>query len=351
MAVLSLTSSQFGPRLLRGFLKDTGSQVVLGTFIGTFLYALLVLRPVRSTDASDFVPHLSVTFALVLALVSIVMLVYFIQHTVASIQASQIIAAAGAELVDSIDRLYPEEIGAAAPRESAFESVSGAWAEVRADRSGYLQAVDGEALLELAHERDGFVQLLRMPGEFVPAGTVVARLSPQERSIDELDSQINDALSLGLHPTQVQDLLFAVNQLAEIATRALSPGTNDPNTALMCIDRLNEGLCRLAPRSFPSPCRADEAGTVRLWVKTPSFADVLHAAFAQIRRYGRADAQVLSRLLESLADIASCGRDPVVRAELRRHAELVLAESREGLSAAEAREQVAEQHRRTLPSL
>ena len=89
-------------------------------------------------------------------------------------------------------------------------------------------------------------------------------------------------------------MLFAVNQLAEIATRALSPGTNDPNTAIMCIDRLNEGLCRLAGRSFPSDWRADRTRRpCAALAKAPSFADVLHAAFAQIRRYGRQDAQVL----------------------------------------------------------
>ena len=154
-----------------------------------------------------------------------------------------------------------------------------------------------------------------------------SRASRRPGAVEALAPGIDDALSLGAHPTQVQDILFSVNQLAEIATRALSPGTNDPNTAIMCIDRLNQGLCRLAGRPFPPHWRADDAGRARLWAKAPSFADVLHAAFAQIRRYGRQDAQVLTRLLESIGDIASCGGE-AARAELLRHADLVLAESR-----------------------
>ena len=263
IAVLSLTSSQFGPRLLRNFLKDTGSQLVLGTFIGTFLYALLVLRTVRSSEADEFVPHLAVTFALVLAVLSIAMLVYFIQHTVASIQASQIIDTASAELVDAVERLYPEAIGEEPARAAPPESIADAAAQVRAARSGYLQAVDGDALLALAVEHDARIELLRMPGQFVTAGTVLARVAPARR-LEALAPGIDSALSLGAHPTQVQDILFSVNQLAEIATRALSPGTNDPNTAIMCIDRLNQGLCRLAGRPFPPNWRADEGGRARL---------------------------------------------------------------------------------------
>lgn len=350
IAVLTLTSSQFGPRLLRNFLKDTGSQLVLGTFIGTFLYALLVLRTVRSLDDSAFVPHVAVTFALVLAVLSIAMLVYFIQHTVASIQATEIIDTAAAELVDAVERLYPSHIGAPAAPESSFPAAAGC-ADVRATSSGYLQAVDGDRLLECASERGAMVQLLRMPGEFVSAGTVAARVAPAPARDEALEARINSALSLGAHPTQVQDLLFSVNQLSEIATRALSPGTNDPNTAIMCIDRLNEGLCRLAARPFPSACRADAEGKIRLWVKTPTFAQVLHAAFAQVRRYGRSDAQVLTRLLETFAEIGSCAAGERRLEELRRQADLVLEESREGLSAREAREQVAQQHRHTLAQL
>jgi uncharacterized membrane protein len=351
IAVLSLTSSQFGPRLLRNFLRDTGNQLVLGTFIGTFLYSLLVLRTVRSDD-SPFVPHLAVTIGLALAVLSVGMLVYFIQHIVTSIQASRIIAVAGKELLTAVERLFPSRVGdPAAPAAAPAERVPGRSVAIRAARSGYVQAIDGEALLSFAAEREGVTELLKMPGEFVAAGTPLARWYSRDQPDETIHEGVNDAFSLGEHPTQTQDVMFSVHQLTEIAARALSPGVNDPNTAMICLDWLSVGLCVLAARDFPSPVRRDEDGAIRLVAKVPSFESLLDSALDQIRRYGRGDAEVLTRLLHVLAEIASCTRSEARRAVLRRHADLVRSEAEQGLTAEEAKAQVLAQHRLTIQSI
>lgn len=352
IAVLSLTSSQFGPRLLRGFLKDTGNQLVLGTFIGTFLYSLLVLRTVRSTDESPFVPHLAVTLGLVLAVLSVCMLVYFIQHIVNSIQASRIIAMAGKDLLAAVDRLFPSQIGDSAAAAAADAgTVTGRSTTIRADRSGYVQAIDGDALLSFATERAGVTELLKMPGEFVAAGTPLAMWHSDGERDEDIATSINDAFSLGEYPTQTQDAMFSIHQLTEIATRALSPGVNDPKTAMICLDWLSVGLCGLAARNFPSAARREEGGTVRVIAKVPSFESLLDSALDQIRRYGRSDAEVLTRMLHVLAEVASCTRRGPRRDALKRHADLVRTEAEEGLTAEEAKVQVAARHRLAIQTI
>lgn len=222
---------------------------------------------------------------------------------------------------------------------------------IRATSSGYVQAVDGQALLRLGTREDLITELVKMPGEFLASGTALAKVFSARAPEESVCKKVNDSVTLGENPTQTQDVLFAIRQLSEIATRALSPGVNDPNTAMTCLDWLSVGLCDFAARALPSNCRRDEQGQVRVIVKAPSFEVVFDCAFDQIRRYGRSDAEVLSRLLEVIEDIASCSRTTEQRNALRRHADLALAEAAEGLTAAEAREQVAARHRKTLRTI
>src|SRR5690349_8302143 len=108
LVALSLASSQLGPRLLRNFMRDTATQVVLGTFISTFVYCLLVLRTIRRADEVAFVPHLSVTVGLLMAVSSLGVLIYFIHHVAVSIQADEVIARVAADLFEGIERLFPD---------------------------------------------------------------------------------------------------------------------------------------------------------------------------------------------------------------------------------------------------
>ncbi len=122
LVTLSLAASNFGPRLLQNFMRDTANQVVLGTFVATFLYCLLVLRTIRRADEGAFVPHLSVTLGVLLAMVSIGVLIYFIHHVAVSIQADEIVTRVGADLLDRVERLYPQQFGESLQEESGVRS-------------------------------------------------------------------------------------------------------------------------------------------------------------------------------------------------------------------------------------
>lgn len=255
LVAMSLASSQLGPRLLRNFMRDTANQVVLGTFVATFVYSLLVLRTIRRADEVAFVPHLSVSIGVLLAMVSIGVLIYFIHHVSVSIQADEVIAHVGRELEDGIDRLFPGHLGQPGgetsdpPNPAGLPAVFAREARpVGAAEDGYLQLIDGDALMALASRADLLLQLERRPGHYLVKGQTMVMVWPGDRVTDALVDQLNDAFVFGNQRTATQDVEFSLHQLVEIAVRALSPGINDPFTAIACVDRLGSALCRLARR-------------------------------------------------------------------------------------------------------
>ncbi len=338
LVALSLASSQLGPRLLRNFMRDTTNQLVLGTFVATFVYCLLVLRTIRRADEVAFVPHLSVTIGVLFALASLGVLIYFIHHVSVSIQADVVVARVGADLLRGIDRLFPQQMGRAEPRPEDTRSGAGVPNEfdrearpVGAIEDGYLQFVDADALMALATQEKMLFRLERRPGQYVVMGCPLVTVWPGNRVTEALEARVNAVFILGPQRTAAQDIEFAIHQIVEIAVRALSPGINDPFTAITCVDRLGSALRRLAQRDMPSTYRFDEQDRLRVIVPAVTFPEIVNAAFNQIRQYARSSAAVTIRLLESIAVIALAAGRAEDRAALHRHAEMIVRGAREGL--------------------
>ena len=349
LVALTLASSQLGPGLLRSFMRDTTTQVVLGTFIATFLYCLFVLRTVRRVEEVAFVPHLSVTLGVLLAVVSVGVLIYFIHHMSVSIQANEISARIGKELIEGVDRLFPEHTGRGAPMlpteppdAGFFEAFDRDARPVGATRDGYLQFIDGEALLALAIEKDLVVRLARKPGDYVVASCFLASIWPGSRVTDGLTDQVRSLFVLGHQRTSDQDIEFGVNQLVEIAVRALSPGMNDPFTAITCVDQLGSVLCRLATRDMSSHYRYDDHDQLRVIAPTNTFPEVTDAAFSQLRQYSPSSVAVTIRLLETIAVVVGFAHRPEDRTRLLQHAEMIARGAIEGLPENEDRQAVEE---------
>ncbi|RRQ24079.1 DUF2254 domain-containing protein [Guyparkeria sp. SCN-R1] len=330
LVVLSLASSQLGPRLLRSFMRDPPTQVVLGTFVATFLYCVLVVLTIRRGDEDAFVPHLSVTLGVLLAVISLGVLIYFIHHVAISIQANQVVARVGHELIDVLERLFPETIGqgpagesASAPDAAFLRRFDREAEPVCSSGDGYLQFIDADALMALAVRDDVVVRLECHPGHYVVAGGPLLRVWPTGKRGDKLAREVNAAFALGNQRTSGQDIEFALYELVEIAVRALSPGINDPFTAIACVDRLGSALCRLATREMPSPYRHDSEGTLRVIAPSPSFPTMLDAAFDQIRQHGRTNVAVSIRLMETLVLITAFAHRPADRAAILQHAEMI----------------------------
>lgn len=339
LVALSLASQQFGPRMLRNFMRDTTNQLVLGTFIATFLYCLLVLRTIRRAEDTLFVPHLSVTFGLLFALTSLWVLIYFIHHVSVSIQADEIVARVGRELRDAIAQRFADQFRAVDGKEvpaatdlSLPESFERESVAIAAEEDGYVHLVEDDALLALAEKHDAVIQVTHRAGHYVVAGSPLARVWPADRAAkDGLGDRVNAAFVVGNQRTPGQDVEFAVQQLVEIAVRALSPGVNDPFTAIACIDRLSSALYCLAHREMPSAHRLDEQHRLRVVLQPLSFAGITDLALNQIRQHAGRSAAVTIRLLEALEVVASgiC-RDGDVEI-LQRHADMIARGARDSL--------------------
>lgn len=338
IVALQLASSQFGPRLLRNFMQDTGNQIVLGTFISTFVYSLMVLRTINGVDENEFVPHLAVTGGIGLAIASIGVLIYFIHHAATSIQVDQVVKNVGCELDDAIDRLFPDKIGRGAPNQHRFltSDIPANFDQdsypIPVTKSGYIQAVDAHHIMKTAQESNLLIRLQQNPGDFVVKGCSLALVYPIESVDKKLVEQVNNAFVLGAQRTDQQDVEFSINQLVEIAIRALSPGINDPFTAVRCIDQLSAALCHLAQREIPSAYRYDDEARLRVIAESVTFAGVADAAFNQIRQYGQTSVAVTMRLLEAIAVIAPFTHAQADRAALLRHANMIERGSREGIA-------------------
>lgn len=356
IVALTLTSSQFGPRLLRTFVRDFGSQVVLGTFVSTFVFCLLALRAVRGVEGQELVPYLSVTIGVVFSLASLGVLIYFIHHLAHVIQAEHLIASVAHELKETIERMFPEKLGEPgskpeeAPEKMPLE-IQPARALIESDQSGYLQAIDHEDLLSMACAKDLVLQILPTPGRFVIKGRPLVRVcSPGDVSQDVADS-IRGCFIFGRRRTPTQDPEYAVHNLVELAVRALSPGINDPFSAMTCLDWLGEALSDLARRKIPLHHRYDDQRRLRVIADGTDFPAMADAAFNQIRQYGRGSVSVLLRLLDTIATVSEDVCRPEDRLCLREHADKVARDARETLFNELDLHEVEQRHAATLQAL
>jgi uncharacterized membrane protein len=355
VVALTVSSQHFGPRLLTSFMRDTPAQLVLGTFTGTFAYCLMVLRTVQG-DGGDrytfFVPHVAVTGAVALTLISIGMLIYYVHHVANGMQVSEITAAVTRDLERTVERLYPERFGEGAdpPAREAPPVPQGAL-ELTSPHSGYIQEIDSRTMLDLAVAHQTTIWLTRRPGDFVVEDAPIAAAHPPPANRGPLSHAFADAYVFGADRTARQDAAFAIQQLVEVALRALSPGVNEAFTALTCIDRLGQGLAKLARRKIPSAIRTDDLGRTRVIAHPYTFEELVIAAFEPIALDAGRTPDVSARLLETLGALAAIAPRAGDRAAIARVADLVCSVAAEhvGFAPRAARlDALHEQVRRTL---
>lgn len=285
IVAVSHASTQLGPRLLTNFLGDLGNQVTLGTFIATFLYALLLMRVVdgegTQTEGVTFVPHLAITFALVMTLASTINLIYFLHHVPASIHTSNVVATLGRALNRQVRAAFPESIGAG-DSDPAPYALDRPATPVLAETAGYLQYVDVEGLADVAEGIGGRVHLVHRAGDFVAVREPLAWLVGDGAVDDAVAARVRACFAPSARRTPARDLAFLVDELCEIATRALSTGINDPYTAMSCLDWLFGAFGQLHDRAPRPSVRRDAEGRVRVVMPELSFASLLTHAMDQL---------------------------------------------------------------------
>ena len=344
IVTLQLASSQFSPRLLRSFLRDLRNQAVLGVLLATFLYSLTVLRTVRTGDrgSEDVVPQLAVTVAFGLALASVGALVWFIQHIVDVIRVDTLMADVRAETAAVIDEIYPGGDAPAGPD-------GGGWTldvpappappdavALPAPASGFLLAVDSGSLRSWAEERAVVVSVDAAPGTWLLRGTAWARVWSEtpSASLDHVAEELRQRVAIGNERTAQQDARHGISQLVDIAAKSLSPGINDPTTAVHAIGHLSDLLALLTGRRLGALTVRDGSGALRVVVQRASFADFLELACGQVRRYGAAEPAVVHALLDLLAGVGGQLHDGARREAVRTQVAALAADSRRMVASA-----------------
>ena len=346
IVTLTLASTQFGPRMLRNFIRDRGTQFTLGTFVATFVYATLVLISIGPAGGKDFVPHLSITIAFGLVTLSMALLIYFIHHIAVSIQLPQVIASIAKDLsraidAESSDHRVSLESGPSVPELLRRMTESGG--TVPAPESGYLQFIQHDTLIALAAEKGAVIRLLHRPGHFVVRGHPLATVWPPNAA-EAVSQALRVAHITGSNRTLAQDLAFAVDQLVEIAIRALSPAVNDTFTALTCIDWLSDSMCKVTTQWRPLRVHRDVHGYVRVITAHVSYERLIGRAFEKIRQAGHGMPAVLIRQLEALSKIAEHTTTGEQRAILLGQAELIIEASEQSVPQAADRADVQRAH-------
>jgi len=324
MVVLQLASSQFSPRVLRTFFGDRVTQITIGLYVGTFVYCLLVLRSI----GSDFVPRLSMTVASAFGIAAGALLVVFLQHVSRLVAVSHVTARIAHDALARADVLYPDRYGVAL-HEGADDDLLDAWraqpaAAVVPPRPGYVQRVGLDDLVDNLPDEVERVAVLVCPGDFVSVETAMVELWPAGAA-QRCERTVHDAVSIASERDPDQDVGFALRQLADIALRALSPGVNDPMTAITCISYARAILVRLTDRGLPEGERRFPDRALTVMVRRRSYAEHLEC-LRQIGRYVGGDAWVAGELLQALqacAEIAlDCGASDRLR-EIHRVAAMI----------------------------
>lgn len=361
IVAVSFASSNYGPRLIGNFMADRTNQIVLGVFVATFVYCITVLSTVHArleladTTREAFVPQLSVWFALLLTLTAVGALIVYIHHIPESINIMNLTAGLGHRLRAAVTRLLDAEeaedepvdveLWRARPRDKAGTQLC-------ATAAGYLQQIDLEELRDFARERKVQIVLHRAPGDFLVPGETVMTVRPGldlDRSSGRQDGarRLRNCFTQGANRTGVQDVLFLSDQLVDVLGRALSPGINDPHTAILCLDWLRSGLAAFAGRVPPRQARPGDAVLYR----RVTFEDMLDRSFDRMRQYVAADRTVTLHALRLLADLGRVAARPDMTEACARQMRRLAVSAREMLAESAAQEEVAAELDRALAEL
>ena len=307
---VSFASANFGPRLIGNFMRDRGNQITLGTFIGTFVYTLLILGTVQDGAQADleqrfdtFVPHLSLMIALLLVLVSVAVLIYFIHHVPETINVSRIAADLGRKLCVGVESPFPGEPEDREDRSADWSSkMDRTRVCVKSEMTGYIQRLSIDRLRGIAAEHDLLLEVRMKPGAFVIPSDTLVEIWATDSLEEGVEAKIQECYAVGEERTAHQNVLFIVDQLNEIVARALSPGVNDPNTAITCLNWNKAGVARFLEVSRESATRRTTNDHVRL--HRLGFNEFAETVFQRIEPYICRDRNVAMHALKILEDLA-----------------------------------------------
>jgi len=329
LVALALAASQFGSRILRSFMTQRINQVVLGSYIATYVYTLIVLNSISDTMPVRFVPVISVAFAIIVTIANIILLIIFIHHIAVSIQADHIIAEITRTFFNDAKYHFAQTKNnnnnhGAMEESEDYSSRFAHQVDFSINEYGYLQDINYEKIFDFAVDHHSLIVLNKKPGDFLVNESKVGCIYSNEIIAEEKTEELKDAIIIGKLRTPQQDAEYSIQQIVQIAVRALSPSINDPFTAITCIHNLTSILCYLTGINFPSGAWHDENGKLRIILQTLQFEDILNASFNQIKNYSPGNPVIFQTLMDSLNTIYIFSQSDEQRDAIRQYAFSVL---------------------------
>jgi uncharacterized membrane protein len=298
LVALQLASAQLSPRVIRTFARSGITKLAFGVFLATFAYAIVVIVVEGSTSSAS-VLRLAVTLGVLFVLASLVIFVVYVTATMRLLQVSWVVTAVADETRRDLGRNRPvatSHVSAVAP---SFDDDPRLvrLREEREDGSGgqfgVILGVDRARLVDLGQQYDCVLQILAKVGEYLPIGRAVVAVHGADGPSDDA---VRGCVHLGRSRTMYQDPLYGIRQLVDVASQALSPAINQPTTAVVVVDRLEELLLRIGRRPQPTGFFVDTNRVVRLVSPEPTWAETVDLAFTEIAIYGASSPAVTRRL-------------------------------------------------------
>lgn len=317
---LALTSTQFGSKLLRNFMQDLGTQIALGTFISTSIYALLILKTIRHNPL-PFIPNLSITISLGLAILSLCLLIYFIHHLATRVQSVDVIARIAHDLNRMIEKSMQNRQDSQIEFNQPSHKEKPCTEAIFSSKMGYLQAINYQHLIHMAKKYHFIMELNIRPGHFLRKGMILAKINSSKLN-EKLKKSLAQAFIIGKERSPTQDIEYSIDQLVAIGLRALGMNANDPFTTNTCLDHLGAMLCLMCQKEILPPYY-EQNPYVKLTSKQVTFKGLVDASFHQIRQYGSSNPSVLIHLLETLSSILPCTQTHDQREALKKHALMI----------------------------
>ena len=331
LVALTMASAQFGPRLLRNFIADKGNQMVIGTFISTFIYSLIILLTIKGTGDDEFIPKVSVIFGFLLSIFSLGIIIYFLHHVSTSIQADYVIKSSFGEFKTLADDYFLDEEPGEADTNVAevAEDLQRMYQYKKGidfQENGYIQIIDYDGLLKWARKHSLVVVLNIHAGDFATIHQNFAYLYCTGELPTDIENQFMNFLVIGYQRTPNQDIQFSLKQIVEVGVRALSPGVNDPHTAITCIHWLGAALSIIAVKYWRSCIQKDDDGNIRLIKKQNSYQHLADSCFDHLRLYAKSNIFVTIEILMIIKQVVYIAKNADFKKVLRSKATVIYSE-------------------------
>ncbi len=327
ISVVVTASATYGPRLVGNFMSDRGNQAVLGVFVATFVYALMVLRTIRSADEQNglpsFVPHLAVNLAILMAVTNAVVLVWFIHHIATSVRVETLAHGVRENFRSVVDRMHPEEVPENIVQTEGLQ-IGGGLVESKA--VGFITSIDFSGLCSAAESHDAVLEILPRVGDHVLPHEPLVRVWP-ESTAEDIASAVRRNVRIGNSRSAWQDIRYAEQQVLELAVRALSPGTNDPYTAVNSVEEVASGITAAVSRPEPGNTMLSD-GTARVHYGIVGLDEIVDMPFDQIRPYAVDHVLVLKSLIDLATRIKSASVHDAVDARVRHNIDVLMEDLR-----------------------